>query len=127
MILYEGRKFPAGKTLRVASQAISVAWLFCFASCAGGGIRRLDYPRIGACERPALRALTDSERHDREDMDYPRNEKRRRSGVRNGGESLPSKRRLDHTPWAASAASRSSATMLVILIIGFTAGPAVSL
>jgi hypothetical protein len=29
--------------------------------------------------------------------------------------------------WPASAASSSSATMLVILIIGFTAGPAVSL
>ncbi len=33
----------------------------------------------------------------------------------------------DQVPWLASAASSSKATMLVILIIGFTAGPAVSL
>jgi hypothetical protein len=41
-----------------------------------------------------------------------------------GGDFLNSD--YDNQP-AASAASNSSATMLVILIIGFTAGPAVSL
>src|SRR5204862_548544 len=35
--------------------------------------------------------------------------------------------RNDQPAWPARAASRSKATMLVILIIGFTAGPAVSL
>src|SRR5919112_1852189 len=40
----------------------------------------------------------------------------------------PSWGRIDQTAaWAASAASSSSATMFVILIIGLTAGPAVSL
>ncbi len=43
------------------------------------------------------------------------------------GESDPAKAVANQLPEAASAASRSSATMLVILIIGFTAGPAVSL
>ena len=66
--------------------------------------------------------LRSGERSKKKTLTLPTASRRVSSLSRESGRGL-----AGHPPWLASAASSSRATMLVILIIGFTAGPAVSL